>query len=64
MKKTYLTQGLGNLLHIVEKRLHGDGGDPVIQIQTPFGGDKTHALIAMYHKAKGWGAKMMVNQEK
>lgn len=34
MKKTYLTQGLGNLLHIVEKRLHGDGGDPVIQIQT------------------------------
>lgn len=58
--KTYLTQGLGNLLRIVEKRLHGDGGDPVIQIQTPFGGGKTHALIAMYHKAKGWGAKKVV----
>ncbi len=26
-------------------------GDPVLQIQTPFGGGKTHALIAMYHKA-------------
>ena len=56
-RKTYLTQGLNNLLNIVEKRLSGKGGDPVIQIKTPFGGGKTHALIAMYHKAKEWGAK-------
>jgi len=27
-------------------------GDPVIQIQTPFGGGKTHALIAMYLKCQ------------
>ncbi len=46
-KKTYLTEGLRNLLSVVEKRLQGKGGDPVIQIQTPFGGGKTHALIAM-----------------
>lgn len=59
-RKTYLTQGLGNLLAIVEKRLRGKGGDPVIQIQTPFGGGKTHALIAMYHKAKVWKAKKIV----
>ena len=59
-KKTYLTQGLKNLLNIVEKRLKGEGGDPVIQIQTPFGGGKTHALIAMYHKAKEWKAKTVV----
>lgn len=59
-RKTYLTQGLENLLTIVEKRLHGEGGDPVIQIQTPFGGGKTHALIAMYHKAEDWGAKKVV----
>ena len=38
----------------VEKRLRGEGGDPVIQIQTPFGGGKTHALIAMYHRAAAW----------
>ena len=56
-KKTYLTEGLKNLLTVVEKRLRGSGGDPVIQIQTPFGGGKTHALIAMYHKAAEWGAK-------
>jgi len=50
-KKTYLTNGLKNLLDVVEKRLNGRGGDPVIQIQTPFGGGKTHALIALYHRA-------------
>jgi hypothetical protein len=59
-KKTYLTQGLKNLLSVVEKRLTGAGGDPVIQIQTPFGGGKTHALIAMFHRAKEWGAKTVV----
>jgi hypothetical protein len=59
-KKTYLTEGLENLLSVVQKRLQGRGGDPVIQIQTPFGGGKTHALIAMYHKAKEWKAKTAV----
>ncbi len=59
-KKTFLTEGLNNLLGVVEKRLAGRGGDPVIQIQTPFGGGKTHSLIAMYHKAAEWGAKRVV----
>lgn len=59
-KKTYLTKGLENLLNIIDKRLHGKGGDPVIQIQTPFGGGKTHALIAMYHKAEEWKVKKVV----
>src|SRR5579885_247163 len=59
-RKTYLTEGLKNLIAIVEKRLQGKGGDPVIQIQTPFGGGKTHALIAMYHKASEWKAKKAV----
>jgi len=58
--KTYQTEGLANLLAVVEKRLRGEGGDPVIQIQTPFGGGKTHALIAMYHRAAEWGAKRVV----
>jgi hypothetical protein len=59
-EKTYLTKGLNNLLTVVEKRLRGTGGDAVIQIQTPFGGGKTHALIAMYHKAREWRAKPVV----
>ena len=59
-QKTYPTEGLTNLLAVVEKRLHGRGGDPVIQVQTPFGGGKTHALIAMYHKAREWNAHTVV----
>lgn len=59
-RKTYLTEGLKNLLGIVKKRLVGKGGDPVIQIQTPFGGGKTHSLIAMYHKAEEWNANKFV----
>ncbi|RLI54042.1 MAG: AAA family ATPase, partial [Candidatus Thorarchaeota archaeon] len=59
-RKTYLTSGLKNLLSIAEKRLKGKGGDPVIQLQTPFGGGKTHALIALYHKASEWKAKRVV----
>ena len=46
--KTYQTEGLSNLLAVVQKRLEGNGGDPVIQIQTPFGGGKTHTLIALH----------------
>ncbi len=59
-QKTYPTEGLTNLLAVVEKRLSGGGGDPVIQVQTPFGGGKTHALIAMYHKAREWNARTVV----
>ncbi len=59
-RKTFLTKGLQNLIDVVQKRLEGRGGDPVIQLQTPFGGGKTHSLIAMYHKAKEWGAKTVV----
>jgi hypothetical protein len=59
-KKTYITEGLKNLLDVVEKRLKGLGGDPVIQIQTPFGGGKTHALIALFHSANQWRSKCVV----
>ncbi len=58
--KTYTTKGLKNILEVAKKRLAGGGGDPVIQLQTPFGGGKTHALIALYHQAKLWGAKVCV----
>lgn len=48
-RKTFLTSGLKNLLQVALKRLKGEGGDSVIQLQTPFGGGKTHSLIALYH---------------
>jgi len=52
-RKTYPTQGLRNLLGAVLSRLSGqETGEAVIQIQTPFGGGKTHALIALYHAVR------------
>jgi predicted AAA+ superfamily ATPase len=52
-RKTYPTQGLVSLLSAIALRLSGKGGgQAVIQIQTPFGGGKTHSLIALYHLFK------------
>ena len=51
--RTYITQGLHDLLAGAARRLSGQGGDPVIELQTNFGGGKTHSLIALYHLASG-----------
>ena len=51
--RTFLTGGLRQLAGEVVGRLTGQGdGDAVMQIQTPFGGGKTHTLIALYHLVK------------
>ena len=47
--RTYLTEGLSNLLIGAAKRLSGAGGDPVVELQTNFGGGKTHSMLALYH---------------
>lgn len=48
--RTYLTEGLRDLLARAVKRLEGDGsGSPVVNLQTNFGGGKTHSLLALYH---------------
>lgn len=59
-EKTFITKGMDNILSVVEKRLKGNGGDSVIQLQTPFGGGKTHTLITLYHKAEEWNTKSVV----
>lgn len=51
-KRTHLTQGLRTLLLNAFKRLNGDGGDPVIELQTNFGGGKTHSMLALYHLSR------------
>ena len=43
---------MGNLLIQVSQRLNGKGGEPVIQLQTAFGGGKTHTLMTMWHLAR------------
>ena len=55
--RTYLTDGLGALLVGAAKRLSGAGGDPVVELQTNFGGGKTHSMLALYHMAGGTPAR-------
>lgn len=50
--RTYPTKGLQQLAQTVARRLAGEGGEGVIQLQTPFGGGKTHALLVLYHLFK------------
>lgn len=52
-RRTFLTAGLRQLLVGAAERLSGVGGDPVIDLQTNFGGGKTHSMIALYHLASG-----------
>ncbi|MCY4460275.1 MAG: DUF499 domain-containing protein [Albidovulum sp.] len=49
--RTYLTDGLSTLLVGAAKRLSATGGDPVVELQTSFGGGKTHSMLALYHMA-------------
>ena len=57
--QTYITPGLRGLLVNTLRRLGGNGGAPVIQMKTGFGGGKTHSLIALYHLVTG--AKILMN---
>ncbi|MYE67028.1 MAG: ATP-binding protein, partial [Acidimicrobiia bacterium] len=50
-RRTFITEGLGKLITGAVERFAGSGGDPVVKLQTNFGGGKTHALIALYHLA-------------
>ena len=52
-RRTYLTDGLKGLLTNAIKRLCGRGGDPVVELQTNFGGGKTHSMLALYHLFSG-----------
>src|SRR6266566_1641776 len=48
-RRTYLTESLKRLLAGAVQRIAGKGGDPVVQLQTNFGGGKTHSMLALYH---------------
>ena len=54
--RTFITEGMRLLLLQVAQRLNGKGGEPVIQLQTAFGGGKTHTMLAVYHLAKRKGS--------
>ncbi|SFM84245.1 Predicted ATPase, AAA+ superfamily [Streptomyces sp. cf124] len=49
-QRTYLTDGLEELLTKSLRRISGDpNAAPVINLQTNFGGGKTHSMMALYH---------------
>lgn len=48
---TYATEGLKRVLATTVARLAEEGGDPVIGLQTNFGGGKTHTMLALHHLA-------------
>ncbi len=52
-RRTYLTESLKRLLVGGVRRISGTGGDPVVQLQTNFGGGKTHSMLALYHLFSG-----------
>ena len=52
-RRTFLTDSLGHLLSGAIERLSGGGGDPLVQLQTNFGGGKTHSMLALYHLFSG-----------
>jgi predicted AAA+ superfamily ATPase len=52
-RRTFITEGLRRLLTQAIRRLNGQGGDPVVELQTNFGGGKTHSELALYHLFSG-----------
>lgn len=54
-ENTYPTAGLTTLMQEVVGRLTGSapGKNPIIRLETSFGGGKTHNLIALYHAVGG-----------
>jgi predicted AAA+ superfamily ATPase len=52
-QRTYLTEGLRHLLTNALLRLEANAGDPVVELQTNFGGGKTHSMLALYHLVSG-----------
>ena len=57
---TYKTSNMVQILDDVEDKLKHGNGNAFMHIETPFGGGKTHAMIASYHKAKQLGVKTVV----
>ncbi len=52
-RRTYLTESLKDLLVSAIKRISGIKSDPLFQLQTNFGGGKTHSLLTLYHLFSG-----------
>jgi uncharacterized protein DUF499/HEPN superfamily Swt1-like protein len=57
---TYFTENLKQTIADVASRMRGGEGPSVTEMQTPFGGGKTHALLTLYHLIKNPGESLAV----
>ena len=55
-RRTFITEGLRHMITRALARLNGTGGDPVVELQTNFGGGKTHSMLALWHLFSGTAA--------
>ena len=62
-RRTYITEGMKDLLDGALRRLDGKEGDPVVELQTNFGGGKTHSMLALYHLFSGVDAGALAGME-
>ena len=49
LSQTYFTENLTQMVQDIASRMSGGQGPAVTEVQTPFGGGKTHALLTLYH---------------
>ena len=49
LSHTYFTENLAQMVRDIVSRMSGGAGPAVTEVQTPFGGGKTHALLTLYH---------------
>lgn len=62
-RRTFITAGLKDLLQGALHRMTGRGGDPIVELQTNFGGGKTHSMLALFHLFGGTPAGKLAGIE-
>lgn len=62
-RRTFITAGLRDLLQGALQRLAGKGGDPIVELQTNFGGGKTHSMLGLFHLFGGTPAGKLAGIE-
>jgi predicted AAA+ superfamily ATPase len=62
-RRTFITDGLKELILNAVRRWETTDGDPVVELQTNFGGGKTHSMIALYHLAWGYPPSKLLGVE-
>ena len=61
LSHTYFTDNLAQMVRDIVSRMSGGAGPAVTEVQTPFGGGKTHALLTLYHLINSREASLTVS---